>query len=204
MIDKHRILGIIIVIITICVSILLFFDSITDITDQYDGVKYKESIKLDTNQTQNYTIPKLEKGTNYEIILEFKTSNTQNKQFNASIRILKDDKSYFQKDMETTYDVYRTSYIPSKKSTYLKIGDIKPPKNGNYNLSIKINDLDGELIETNSNLILTKNTPSSIIFYIVFTMIITSIITLIFISIGLKLIWHKWNKELIEDKKHNG
>ena len=120
--DKYKILGIALIIIGICITIISLFSTINTITNQFEDTIFEKPLNIESNQAQNMTIPKLNKGTTYEIILEFKTSNTNNKIFNANIKITNRDQTYFQENMTTTNDVASSLYIPSKESTYLKIG----------------------------------------------------------------------------------
>ena len=197
--DKYKILGIALVIIGICISIISIILTIDTVTNQFEDTIFEKSLNIESDQTQNMTIPKLNKGTTYEVILEFRTSDTYNKIFNANIKITNGDQTYFQKNMKTTDDVDSISDIPSKESTYLKIGSFKALTTDNYNLSVEIIDIDNELNSTNPTILIKEITYSNTIPGAIISIIISTIITVILIIIGLKLIYYRWNKDLLKE-----
>ena len=101
--------------------------------------------------------------------------------------------------MKTTDDVDSISDIPSKESTYLKIGSFKALTTDNYNLSVEIIDIDNELNSTNPTILIKEITYSNTIPGAIISIIISTIITVILIIIGLKLIYYRWNKDLLKE-----
>jgi hypothetical protein len=197
--DKYKIIGIALIVIGICISIISIILTIDTITNQFEDTIFEKSLNIESDQVQNMTTPKLNKGTTYEVILEFRTSNTINKIFNANIEIINRDQTYFEKNMTTTNDVDSTSYIPSKESSYLKIRSFKALTTDNYHLSIEIIDIDNELNSTNPSILIKEIDNSNTIPGTITSIIISTIITVILIIIGLKLIYYRWNKDLLKE-----